>query len=249
MTIRTVIADDEPLARERLDALVRADPDFEIVQHCRNGREVVQALLAQPVDFLLLDIQMPGLDGFDAIREMGARKLPLIVFVTAYDRFAVNAFQVHAVDYLLKPIELARFREALGAVKKRTRMEEALVTHEKFHSLLSALDQRYLSRVLVRSGSKDVLVNIADVAWIEAADYYACLHIGEKKHLLRQTIRSLEAKLDPAMFARIHRSAIVNLNAVREIHREGRSEGWVLLSNGDRPSMSAAGWRKLLSLG
>jgi two-component system LytT family response regulator len=210
---------------------------------------VVHALLAQPVDLLLLDIRMPGLDGFDALREIATHKLPMIVFVTAYDRLAVNAFQVHAVDYLLKPIELARFREAMGAVKQRARMEEALVTHERFHSLLGSLDQRYLARVLVRSGSKDIFVNIADVAWIEAADYYACLHVAEKKHLLRQTIKSLETKLDPALFVRIHRSAIVNVNAVREIHREGRTEGWVLLANGDRPRMSAAGWRKLLALG
>jgi two-component system LytT family response regulator len=236
MTIRTVIADDEPLARERLDALLRADPDFEIVQHCRNGREVVQALAAQPVDLLMLDIRMPGLDGFDAIRESSTQKLPMIVFVTAHDRFAVDAFGIHAVDYLLKPIELKRFREAMATVKRRARMEEALETHE-----------RYLARVMVRSGLKDLFVNVGDIAWIEAADYYACLHVAEKQHLLRESIKSLESKLDPKRFARIHRSAIVNVEFVREIHREGRTEGWVLLANGDRPRMSAAGWRRLTS--
>jgi two-component system LytT family response regulator len=234
MNIRTVIADDEPLARERLDALLRADPEFQIVQHCRNGREVVQTLAARPVDLLLLDIRMPGLDGFDAIREAGARKLPMIVFVTAYDRFAVDAFGVHAVDYLLKPIELARFREAMDAVKKRARMEAALETHD-----------RYLERVVVRSGSKELALNVSEIAWIEAADYYACLHVAEKQHLLRESIKSLETKLDPKQFVRIHRSAIVNIGFVREIHREGRTDGWVLLVNGDRPRMSAAGWRKL----
>jgi two-component system LytT family response regulator len=234
MTIRTVIADDEPLARERLDALLRADPDFQIVQHCRNGREVVQVLAAQPVDLLLLDIRMPGLDGFDAIRESRARKLPMIVFVTAYDRFAVDAFGVHAVDYLLKPIELTRFREAMAAVKKRARMEEALESRG-----------RYLERVMVRSGSKELALNVNEIAWIEAADYYACLHVAEKQHLLRESIKSLETKLDPKQFVRIHRSAIVNVAFVREIHREGRTDGWVLLANGGRPRMSAAGWRKL----
>ena len=234
MTIRTVIADDEPLARERLDGLLRADPDFQIVQHCRNGREVVQVLADLPVDLLLLDIRMPGLDGFEAIRESASQKLPMIVFVTAYDQFAVDAFGVHAVDYLLKPIELARFREAMAAVKKRARMEKALETRE-----------RYPERVMVRSGSKELAVHVNEIAWIEAADYYACLHVAEKQHLLRETIKSLEAKLDPKQFVRIHRSAIVNVAFVREIHREGRTDGWVLLANGDRPRMTAAGWRRL----
>jgi two-component system LytT family response regulator len=232
MTIRTVIADDEPLARERLDALLRADPDFQIVQHCRNGREVVQVLADQPVDLLLLDIRMPGLDGFDAIRESRMRKLPMIVFVTAYDRFAVDAFGVHAVDYL--PIELARFREAMAAVKKRARMEKALESRA-----------RYPERLMVRSGSKELFLTVKEIAWIEAADYYACLHVAEKQYLLRETIKSLETKLDPKQFVRIHRSAIVNVGFVREIHRQGRTDGWVLLANGERPRMTAAGWRKL----
>jgi two-component system LytT family response regulator len=234
MTIRTVIADDEPLARERLDGLLRADPDFQIVQHCRNGREVVQVLADQPVDLLLLDIRMPGLDGFDAIRESRMRKLPMIVFVTAYDRFAVDAFGVHAVDYLLKPIELARFREAMAAVKKRARMEKALESRA-----------RYPERLMVRSGSKELFLTVKEIAWIEAADYYACLHVAEKQYLLRETIKSLETKLDPKQFVRIHRSAIVNVGFVREIHRQGRTDGWVLLANGERPRMTAAGWRKL----
>jgi len=248
MTIRTVIADDEPLARERLEGLIRSDPDFEVVQHCRNGREVVQVLAARAVDLLLLDIRMPGLDGLDALRESGGRKLPMVVFVTAYDRFAVQAFQFHAVDYLLKPIEVARFREAMARVKERARMQDALEMRGRLDGVLSALEQRHLTRVLVHSGAKDVFVNLAEVAWIEAADYYVCLHAGEKKHLLRESIKSLEGRLDPAKFVRIHRSAIVNIEFVREIHREGRGEGWVLLANGDRPRMSSGGWRKLLAM-
>jgi len=234
MKIRTVIADDEPLARERLDGLIRADTDFEIVAHCRNGREVVDTLAARPVDFLLLDIRMPGLDGFDAIRESRGRKLPMIVFVTAYDRFALDAFGVHAVDYLVKPVELARFHEAMTAVKQRVRMEEALEGRE-----------HYLDRVMVRAGARDLCVDVGEIAWIEAADYYACLHVGEKQYLLRESIKSLESKLDPKKFVRVHRSAIVNVAFVREIHRDGGIDGWVMLSNGGRPRMSAAGWRKL----
>ena len=234
MNIRTIIADDEPLARERLAALIGGDPDFEVVRHCRNGREVVETLGALPADLLLLDIRMPGLDGFDALRESRGRKLPMIVFVTAYDRFALDAFGVHAVDYLVKPVEVARFREAMAAVKQRIRMEEALDSR-----------QRYLDRVMVRSGAADLCLRIEEIAWIEAADYYACLHVAEKQYMLRESIKSLEARLDPRKFVRIHRSAIVNVAYVREIHREGRAEGWVLLANGSRPRMSAAGWRKL----
>jgi two-component system LytT family response regulator len=173
----------------------------------------------------------------------------MVVFVTAYDRFAVQAFQVRAVDYLLKPIELARLREAMARVKERIRMEDAQVTNERFHGLLSALEQRYLTRVMVHAGAKDVFVSLTEVAWIEAADYYVCLHVADKKHLLRESIKSLEGRLDPARFVRIHRSAIVNIDFVREIHREGRTDGWVLMGNGDRPRMSASGWRKLLAMG
>lgn len=238
MTIRTLIADDEPLARQRLSSLLQADSDFSVVRQCRNGREVVEALRAEPVDLLLLDIQMPGLDGFDAIREAGAHKLPMIVFVTAYDQFAVDAFQVRAVDYLLKPVQLARFRDAMDKVKRQARMEEALAGRSP-----------YPAHLVVRSGVRDIFVPTAEIAWIEAADYYACLHSAGKTHLLRESIKSLETRLDPAKFIRIHRSAIVNVDFVREIHREGRAEGWVLLSNGEKPRMSAAGWRKLLTAG
>ncbi len=236
MTIRTVIADDEPLARERLGALLAEDSEFSVVRHCRNGREVVQALGTGAVDLLLLDVRMPGLDGLAALRESRPGKLPLIVFVTAYDRFALDAFQVHAVDYLLKPVEVARFREAMAKVKRQTRMEEAL-----------SISPHYPSRLLVHSGAKDIFVKTGEIAWIEAADYYACLHVGDKQHLVRESIKSLEARLDPAQFVRIHRSAMVNVEFVREMHREGRAEGWVLLANGERPRMSAAGWRKLLA--
>jgi len=248
MKIRTVIADDEPLARERLRHLIRECLDFEVVHSCGNGREVTQVLLAREVDLLLLDIRMPGLDGFEALREARPTKLPMIVFVTAHDRYAVEAFQVHALDYLLKPVEPGRFREAMERVRKRARMEDALVTHEKLQLLLASVPARRLSRLIVSSGAKELFVSAGDITWIEAADYYVCLHVGDKKHLLRETIRNLEVQLDPSKFVRIHRSAIVNVDKIREIHRAGAGEGWVLMANGERSRMTAAGWRKLLAL-
>jgi two-component system, LytTR family, response regulator len=253
MTIRTVFADDEPLARDRMRRLISDDPDLDVVQECRNGKEVLQALLAAEVDLLLLDIEMPGLSGFDALGEMGTRRLPMIVFVTAHDSFATRAFDIRAVDYLLKPIEPARFQNAMKRVKERIQMEAALVTQERFASALNTLeslttpDSAHLGRFIVRAGSKDLFVNVCDVAWIEAADYYVCLHVAGKKHLLRESIKKLETQLNPKKFIRIHRSAIVNIDCVREIHREGRAEGWTLLAGGDRVRMSTVGWQKLLA--
>lgn len=258
MKIRTVIADDEPLARDRIRRLIAPNADFDVVQECRNGAEVLNTLLSREVDLLLLDIHMPGFSGFDVLREMRGRKLPMIVFVTAHDRYALSAFEVNAVDYLLKPIDSERFHQAIQRVKDRAHMQASLDTQERLASVLTALESitatvpaapGHVARFLVHSGSKDLFVNVDEIAWIEAADYYVCLHAADKKHLLREPIKKLEAELDPSRFIRIHRSAIVNLNYIREIHRESRSEGWVLLSTGERVRMSTAGWQKLLAAG
>lgn len=256
MTIKVVVADDELLARERIKRLTAADSELEIVQECRNGAEVLDTLLSCEVDLLLLDIQMPGLNGFDVLKQMSTRKLPMIVFVTAHDSYAIKAFEVDAVDYLLKPIEAARFQDAVRRVKDRVNVRAGVSTQEKLVSVLNSLEplaaapaRAYASRFVVHCGSKDVFVSVGEIAWVEAADYYACLHVAAQRHLLRESVKKLETQLDPKKFIRIHRSAIVNINCVREIHREGRAEGWVLLSNGDRVRMSVSGWQKLLTAG
>jgi two-component system LytT family response regulator len=177
----------------------------------------------------------------------------MIVFVTAYDSYAIQAFEVNALDYLLKPIEPARLQDAIERARERAEMEAAVDTHEKFASALAAIESLGAGeparpmRFVVRSGSKDLLIQANDVVWIEAADYYACLHVADKRHLLRESIKKLESQLDPGKFVRIHRSAIVNIDCVREIHREGQSEGWILAANGDRIRMSPTGWKKLLA--
>jgi two-component system LytT family response regulator len=254
MSLKTVIADDEPLARDRIRRLVASDRDLDVVQECRNGAEVLNTLLSREVDLLLLDVHMPGFSGLEVVREMGTRKLPLIVFVTAHDRYAIDAFDLNAVDYLLKPVESERFNAAIERVKDRARLKASLDTQERLASVLTALESitasksaTYVGRFVVHSGSKDVFVNVDEVAWIEAADYYVCLHVADKQHLLREPIKKLQGELDPNKFIRIHRSAIVNIDCIREIHREGRSEGWVLLSNGDRVRMSTGGWQRLLA--
>jgi two-component system LytT family response regulator len=253
VSLRAVIADDEPLARERLRLLLTPDADVEIVAECRNGNEVVSTLKTSKVDLLFLDIQMPGKDGFDVIEEIGLPNMPVTVFVTAHNEYAVEAFALHALDYLVKPIEQKRFAETLLRVKKKVQLEEAFAAREEISVAVEALRtaagrEPYAQRFLAKSGNTGSMISVGDIEWIEAADYYVCLHVGGKKHLLRESIRALEAKLNPNKFVRLHRSAIVNIDHVREIHRDGRSDGWVLLSTGERVRLNKTGWQKLVAL-
>lgn len=253
MKLKALIADDEPLARERLRFLLAGDDEIEIAGECRNGREVIAALRENPPDVLFLDIQMPARGGFDVIEQIGAANMPVTVFVTAHNHYALKAFEVHALDYLTKPIEPDRLRQTLIHVKERVASKSALIAQEQlkavFESIRSASPEKksYPKRVLVRNGTKDVLVSLDEVEWIEAADYYSCLHVGTKNYLLREPIKQLAGTLDPGKFLRVHRSAIVNIGQVREIIREGRSEGAVVLHSGHRLKMSKVGWQALLA--
>lgn len=252
MKLKTLIVDDEPLARERLRFLLANDEEIEIVEECRNGREVVAALKVRPIDLVFLDIQMPGDTGFEVIEKVGPAHMPVTVFVTAHNDYAVKAFEVHALDYLTKPIEPERLVAALSHIKETIAAKTALITHAQLHGLLECLSKNgaelgvYPQRLLVPNGTRDSFVTIGEIEWIEAADYYARLHVGSKTFMLRETIKQLSATLDPKRFVRVHRSAIVNVDHVREILREGRTEGWVVLSNGQRLKMSKNGWQSLL---
>ncbi len=252
MKLKALIADDEILARERLRFLLSGDDEIEIAGECRNGREVIAALKGDRYDVLFLDIQMPGSGGFEIIEQVGIAHMPNIVFVTAHNHYAVKAFKVHALDYLTKPVEPERLKDALDRVKERIASQTALLTQGQLKSALASLkevehaEREYPRRLIVPNGTKDSFVNVDDIDWVEAADYYACLHVGGKNLMLRETIKQLAETLDPRKFVRVHRSAIVNVDRVREILREGRSEGWVLLSSGSRIRMSKAGWQNLL---
>jgi two-component system LytT family response regulator len=196
---------------------------------------------------------MPGSSGFDVIEAVGSANMPITVFITAHNEYAVEAFEVHALDYLAKPIERQRLEAALTRVKERVRLQEAFLARHEISSVLKALQtttgQRpYAQRLLAKNGNTDSVVCVSDIEWIEAADYYVCLHTGGKRHLLRESIKSLEAKLDPSKFARLHRSAIVNIDHVREIHGDGRTDGWVLLSTGERVRLNRTGWQKLIAM-
>lgn len=252
MTLRALIADDEPLARERLRFLL-SDNDVAIAGECRNGRETITALKENRYDLLFLDIEMPGATGFDIIEQAGAEQMPIVVFVTAHNHYAVKAFDVNALDYLTKPVEPERLRAALERVREKIASQSALVTQEQLKAALAALQnsdstrREYPKRLVVPNGAKNSFVNVEEIEWIEAADYYSCLHVGPRSLMLREPIKQLVETLDPRRFVRVHRSAIVNIGCVREILREGRKEGWVLLSNGNRLRMSKTGWQNLLA--
>ena len=232
--------------------LLADDAEVDIAGECRNGREVVEALKKKRHDVLFLDIEMPGSSGFEDVEQVGAAQMPVTVFVTAHNHYALKAFEVHALDYLTKPVEPERLRSALARVKERIASREALMTQEQLKSMLAALGtgaverKEYPKRLVVPNAAKDSFVNVDEIEWIEAADYYSCIHAGSRNLMLRETIKQLAETLDPRKFVRVHRSTIVNIDQVREILREGRSEGWVLLSNGRKLKMSKAGWQALL---
>jgi two-component system LytT family response regulator len=251
MTVRTLLVDDEPLARERLRLLLREQPDIDVVAECRNGNEAIAWLEEHEVDLLLLDVQMPGLSGLQVVEEVGLLHLPATVFVTAFEQHAVSAFDLQAVDYLTKPVQPQRLMRALDRVRDRIAAKHALLTQSQFSAVIEQLrgnDKKsvaYPKRLLVREGAKDILVDVDSIVWIEACDYYSGLHVGRQTLLLRQSISALSQQLDPAAFLRIHRSTIVNLKFVQEIYREGPKQGTVVLKDGQQLQMSKLGRQNL----
>jgi two-component system LytT family response regulator len=255
MSLQTVIVDDEPLALDLLKLLLADHKDIEVVAQCQNGQEAISWLQSKPVDLLFLDVQMPELSGFDVVERVGLRHLPPTIFVTAYHEHAVRAFDVHAVDYLTKPVEPERLEMALERVRKKIAAETALMTQEQLTAVLNGLrnsteeSKFYSSRFLVKDGEKEILLSVEKIHWIEAADYYSCLHVNGRRYMLRETIGDLSNKLDPKQFVRIHRSSIVNLDQIQEIYRDGQTEGTVVLTDGQKLRMSRAGRQKLMELG
>jgi two-component system LytT family response regulator len=228
--IRALIVDDEPLARSNIAVLLREHPEIEMIGECGSGSEALGEIRVSKPDLLFLDVQMPECDGFDVIEMLGNDAPPAVIFVTAYDRYALRAFETGALDYLLKPFDNARFELAIARAKQRIGGQSG---------------SRRLERVVVKSAGEICFVKISDIDWIEAADYYACLHVGGKNHLLRRSLSDLEEELDPSQFCRVHRSGIVNLDRVRglKLHADGEYE--VLLENGARVRMSRRYRREL----
>jgi two-component system LytT family response regulator len=238
--VRVVIADDEPLVRRGLRTFIEAQPGLTIVGEARNGAEAVDVIRAQRPDLLFLDVQMPELDGFGVLEALAGEPLPAIIFVTAYDEYAIRAFDVHAVDYLLKPFDEERFQVALGRARARLGADSTNRLDERIEAVLAELRSReqFADRLLVKGEGRVAVVQVDEVDWIEAADNYARVHTARGRFMAREPIKALEAKLDPRRFARVHRSAIVNLARVRELQPMFGGEYVVILSTGAKLTLS-----------
>ena len=236
--IRTLIVDDEPLARERIADLLDGDAEFEIVGECGDGLAAVAAIEAHKPDLLFLDVQMPELDGFGVLEAI--EEAPVIIFVTAYDQYALRAFEVHALDYLLKPFDRERFDKALQRAKRQIARERAGAVNQELVALLADLKSRPkpLERLVIKAGGRVFFLRVDEIDWIEAAANYVKLHVGKESHLLRETINGLAAKLDPDKFLRIHRSIIVNLERVKELQPWFHGDYVVILQDGTQLTSS-----------
>ncbi|HYK82151.1 MAG TPA: LytTR family DNA-binding domain-containing protein [Gemmatimonadales bacterium] len=254
-TILTLIADDELAAREGMRHLLRRDPEIVVAGECATGREAAQAIRERAPDLVFLDVQMPELDGFAVLREIGVDRAPTVVFVTAYDQYALRAFEVHAIDYLLKPFTDARFRESLDRAKQQVRQGRLGELSRKLAGLLDTYGEMsgrsagaprraYLERLAVKAQGKVSLLRVSEIEWIDAEGDYVRIHVGKAWHLLRETMKNLETQLDPERFVRIHRSTIVNLERVKELQPFFRGEYVVVLQNGTTLKLSR-GYRDL----
>jgi two-component system LytT family response regulator len=244
---RVLVVDDEPLARERLRTLLREEPGFEMVGEAVDGTSGAESIRALAPDLVFLDVQMPGADGFDVIDAVGADKMPFVVFVTAYDRYALRAFDVHAVDYLLKPFDRERFRQALGHAQAQLDRNGGSDLERRLTAIVQDLKpaKARADRFVVKSGGRIFFVRTGDIDWIEAAGNYVKLHVGNDSYLIRETMNSIEAKLSPDMFVRVHRCHIVNIEQVRELQPWFNGEYVVFLKNGTRLTLSR-GYRERL---
>lgn len=267
--IRTLIVDDEPLAREGLLTLLEQDDDVEVVGECSDGREAAESIAGLEPDLVFLDIQMPEMNGFETLETLEEGRLPVVIFVTAYDEFALRAFEVHALDYVLKPFDDDRVRSAVARAKDRLRERRDSAFAERLAKMLEerrsgetataadgggrpgetevrmeAFDD-HLRRLVIKKAGRVFFLETRRIDWIEAADYYVRLHVGDDSHLLRATMKHMESSLDPRLFFRIHRSSIVNLKRVRELQPYFNGEYVVVLQDGTKLKLSRSRRKKL----
>lgn len=236
--LRTVIADDEPLARERMRSLLGAEQDIEVVAETGDGLATVDAILTHRPDLVFLDIHMPKLDGFGVIEAVGPEQMPTVVFVTAYDKHALRAFEVQALDYLLKPFDDDRFQAALARVRELIEGGQRDVERRLLALVRDLNRPSRPERLVVKSGGRLFFLRIDEIDWVEAAGNYVKLHVGTDAHLMRETMTSIEQRLNPEMFFRIHRSHIVNLERIKELQPWFNGEYVVMLQNGTRLTLS-----------
>ncbi|HKY05541.1 MAG TPA: LytTR family DNA-binding domain-containing protein [Blastocatellia bacterium] len=266
--IRALIVDDESLAREALLVLLNDDPEVEVIAECRNGKEAVTVIREQSPDVVFLDIQMPEMDGFQVVEEVGARRMPVTIFVTAYDKHALRAFEAHALDYLLKPFDYDRFDTALQRAKIFVRQQKLGEISESLSAVLQdlksrdgespswtdnrkperAAHQEPIDRVVIKSGGRIYFLKTEEIDWVEGAGDYLTLHSGSQTHLIRETMGNFHAKLDPQKFLRIHRSTIVNAERIKEIRPLYKGEYVITLTSGISLKASRGYRRELQSI-
>ncbi|MCI0642414.1 MAG: LytTR family DNA-binding domain-containing protein [Gemmataceae bacterium] len=245
MKIRTLIVDDEPLARQRVRALLEVEPDIDIIGECGDGGQAAAQVRRLKPDLMFLDVQMPVLDGFGVLEELQGETLPVVVFVTAHDRFALKAFEVHALDYLLKPFDRERFAAALNHAKAQIRNGQNADMEKRLLAMLAGRGEKSAQRLVVKSAGRVYFVRVADIDWIEAAGNYVRLHVGKQDHLLRESMGGPESKLDPNRFVRIHRSVIVNIERIRELQPAFHGDYAVVLQDGTELTLSRSHREKL----
>jgi two-component system LytT family response regulator len=239
-TIRTAIIDDEPLARTRLRSLLKEHEGFEVVAEAGDGASAVETIEKFHPDLVFLDVQMPECTGFEVLEALEPGQRPLVIFVTAYDVYAVKAFDVHALDYLLKPVDRERFAAAVKRVRQSIDRNELDDLNRKLSQLIDSTqkERRFLNRVIIKSSGRVTFLRVQDIDWIEAAGNYVRIHWGQESHLLRETMNALEEKLDPEMFLRIHRSVIVNIDRIKELQPAFHGDYFVILKNNKQLPLS-----------
>ena len=248
--IRVLVVDDEPLAREKIRGMAADDPEIRVIGECTNGAEAIEAVQAMRPDLILLDVQMPEVGGFAVLEALKDEGLPPVIFITAYDHYAVRAFEVHALDYLLKPFDRERFKAAIERAKRQIRREQnGSGFDERIIALLEQIKEptRYSERLVVKTGGRVFFLNTDEIDWIEAEGNYVNIHTGKKAYLLRETISCLEAQLDPKEFVRIHRSSIVRLDRIKELQPWSHGEYHVILLDGTQLTLSRSYREKLQS--
>lgn len=245
--VRVLIADDELLARRKLADLLKLDADVRLVGECANGVDTVSTLKSEPVDLLFLDVQMPELDGFATLEKIPSLKRPVVVFVTAHDKYAIQAFEIHALDYLLKPYDRDRFRLSLERAKTEIYQHRQADVQAQMSLFLNSIRTKplYLERFVIKTPRRVVFLNTDEIEWVSAEGNYVLIHIGKEQHLLRETIRALQESLDPQKFIRIHRSTIVRLDHIKELHPTPHGDYDVLLRDGTSLVMSRSYKEKL----
>ena len=238
--IRALIVDDEPLARRRIKSLLAHDQSVEVIGECSDGYKAITSISELTPDLVFLDVQMPAIDGFEVIKTIGAEQMPTVIFVTAYDQYALKAFEVNALDYLLKPFDRKRFQKTLERAKAMIRGLQNGNVNNQLLSLLGDLrrEQKTPDRFIIKSGGRVVFLRVEEIDWMSTVGNYVRLQVGRDSHLMRETMTGMESKLDPVRFMRIHRSTIVNLDRIKEMQPWAKGEYVVILRDGTRLIMS-----------